>query len=51
MTTAAVTAPAQPRYRAVIDRRFPLDEVIAATRYVETGQKIGNVVLTVRREA
>ena len=51
MTTAAVTAPAQPRYRAVIDRRFPLDEVIAATRYVETGQKIGNVVLIVRREA
>jgi NADPH:quinone reductase-like Zn-dependent oxidoreductase len=39
------------RYRAVIDRRFPLDEVIAATRYVETGQKIGNVILTVRREA
>jgi NADPH:quinone reductase-like Zn-dependent oxidoreductase len=35
------------RYRAVIDRRYPLDEVVAATRYVETGQKTGNVVLTV----
>jgi NADPH2:quinone reductase len=35
------------KYRAVIDRRYPLDEVVAATRYVETGQKTGNVVLTV----
>ncbi|SDI14502.1 NAD(P)-dependent alcohol dehydrogenase [Nonomuraea jiangxiensis] len=34
-------------YRAVIDRRYRLDEVAEATRYVETEQKIGNVVLTV----
>ena len=33
-------------YRAVIDRTYPLDEVVEATRYVETGQKTGNVVLT-----
>jgi NADPH:quinone reductase-like Zn-dependent oxidoreductase len=34
-------------YRAVIDRSYPLEEVVDATRYVETGQKTGNVVLTV----
>ena len=34
-------------YRAVIDRRYPLDDVLEATRYVETQQKTGNVVLTV----
>jgi NADPH:quinone reductase-like Zn-dependent oxidoreductase len=35
-------------YRAVIDRSYPLEDVIEATRYVETQQKTGNVVLTVR---
>ena len=35
------------QYRAVIDRRYPLAEVVEANRYVDTEQKTGNVVLTV----
>lgn len=35
-------------YRPLIDRRYPLEEIAAAYRYVETGQKLGNVVITVR---
>ena len=35
------------KYRAVIDRRYPLEDVVDAAKYVETGQKTGNVVLTV----
>ena len=37
------------KYRAVIDRTYQLEDVVEATRYVETGQKTGNVVLTVSR--
>jgi len=35
------------RYRAVIDRCYPLEDVVEATRYVETEQKTGNVVLSI----
>lgn len=35
------------QYRAVIDRCYPLERVVEATRYVETQQKTGNVILTV----
>jgi len=35
-------------YRPVIDRAYPIEDVVEATRYVETQQKIGNVVLAVR---
>jgi NADPH:quinone reductase-like Zn-dependent oxidoreductase len=33
-------------YRPVIDRTYRLEDVVEAARYVETGRKTGNVVLT-----
>jgi NADPH:quinone reductase-like Zn-dependent oxidoreductase len=34
-------------FSPVIDRTYALDDIVEASRYVETGQKTGNVVLTV----
>jgi len=38
------------KYRAVVDRTYPLEDVVEATRYVESWQKTGNVVLTVSHD-
>jgi len=38
-------------FRAVIDRQYPLDEIVEATRYVETQQKTGNVLIDIRHES
>jgi NADPH:quinone reductase-like Zn-dependent oxidoreductase len=38
---------ASGEFRPVIDRTYPLDRIVEAYRYVETGQKVGNVVITV----
>jgi NADPH:quinone reductase-like Zn-dependent oxidoreductase len=34
-------------FKPVIDRRYPLDEIVDAYRYAETGQKVGNIVVDV----
>jgi NADPH:quinone reductase-like Zn-dependent oxidoreductase len=34
-------------FRPLIARRYPLDRIVEAYRYVETGRKLGNVVITV----
>ena len=38
------------KVRSVIDRVYQLEEIAEAHRYVDTGQKTGNVVITVRHE-
>ena len=35
-------------FKPVVDRRYSLDQIVEAYRYVETGRKIGSVVITVR---
>ncbi len=36
------------QYRAVIDRTYPLERIVEAHSYVDTGRKRGNVVITIQ---
>jgi NADPH:quinone reductase-like Zn-dependent oxidoreductase len=46
--TLALVAPllADGTFRPLIDRRYGLDEIREAFAYADSGQKIGNVLLT-----
>jgi NADPH:quinone reductase-like Zn-dependent oxidoreductase len=38
---------AEGRFRPLVDRHYPLEDVRSAYEYVLTGQKLGNVILDI----
>jgi NADPH:quinone reductase-like Zn-dependent oxidoreductase len=38
------------KFRPVIDRRYPFEQIVEAHRYIDTGRKKGNVIITLEHD-